>query len=84
MGLLQDALDHVDEHGFGDNVDCDSIIEQAARTSLRSQAFVADVAGLKTDVEMQEEGGDGWENDDAWATLHQLIGQARAIAGDES
>jgi hypothetical protein len=42
--------------------------------------FVADIAGLLLDGEDDGEGNEFcWENDDAWATLHQLIESARDI-----
>jgi hypothetical protein len=46
----------------------------------RSDRFVDTVAELILDGEENDEGDEhSWENDDAWATLHQLITTARGI-----
>lgn len=40
MSTLSEALDDIAEHGFGHNVDADSIVEQAAAGLVRLHDYI--------------------------------------------
>ena len=60
---------------------CERLPEPSVAVPTELLEFVKEIADLDKDSEGEKAKTDGWENDDAWEKLHELISAARSLLG---